>query len=145
MNWGYKVAIGYGAFVVLTLAMVFMAFQHDVNLITPDYYAQEYLYQENLIKRQNLDKLNDPVVMRISPNKSLSLQLPVGSIGSDTKGKVEFFRPSDRALDFSLEFEGSEGLDLLYNLSSAAKGYWKLKITWNGNGQEFYFEEGITL
>ena len=98
MNWGKRIAIGYGAFVVFILALVVMAFQQDFDLVADDYYEQEIAYQERI--DQMTEAKDDGQSVRIS-KKDSSYELTFSSAVTDVK--VHFFRPSDDTKDVLLE------------------------------------------
>lgn len=52
MNWGWKIAIGYTAFALFILYLVYRTTGVEFELVTPDYYAQELAYQGQIDKRK---------------------------------------------------------------------------------------------
>jgi hypothetical protein len=146
MNWGTKIAIGYGLFVVLIVGMVILAFQYDVNLVSTDYYAQELEYQAQIDSHNNLLDLEEKMKVNVSKtSQMLEIQFPEGSLTQGAEGSIQFFRPSDRALDFVLDFNGKKGKVLQINTSKMAGGYWRIKMHWQSEGKPYFFEHQIQL
>jgi hypothetical protein len=146
MSWGYRIAIGYGAFVVLTITLVVLAFQHDVNLIAKDYYSQELEFQNQIDSHNNLVALEEKMELRaLKAAQQLNISFPAASIAADTQGSIQFFRPSDGSLDFEMKFDGSEGKDLSYSTAQMPKGYWRIKINWTSAGKAYFFEQPVQL
>mgnify|MGYP003351831803 CR=1 FL=1 len=52
INWGWRIVMLYGGFVVLILFLVYKTTTVKDDLVTPDYYAKELKYQEQLDKQK---------------------------------------------------------------------------------------------
>ena len=146
MNWGTKIAIGYGLFVALTVGMVILAFQYDVNLVATDYYAQELEYQSQIDSHNNLMDLEGKMAIKVSKASSLlEIQFPEGALAPGAHGQLQFFRPSDPSLDFQIDFDGAKGKVLQINTTKMAGGYWRVKMNWESEGKSYFFEQQIQL
>jgi hypothetical protein len=146
MSWGWRIAWLYIGFVVFIIALVVITFQFDVNLVAKDYYSQELMYQTQIDSNNNLQALDEKVSVKYQKAEAiLELTLPPASMASDTKGIVQFFRPSDGKFDFQLTFDQSDGNIMKYNTKEILPGYWRLKVNWSSDGKDYYFEEKIVL
>ncbi|MFC2186618.1 FixH family protein [Fulvivirgaceae bacterium LMO-SS25] len=146
MSWGWRIALLYIGFVVFIITLVVITFQYDVNLVAKDYYAQELKFQTQIDSNNNLQALDEKAALNYrKADAILELQLPPASLAMDTKGVVQFFRPSDGKFDFQLTFDQTDGDVLKYNTKEILAGYWRVKVSWNSEGKDYYFEEKIVL
>jgi hypothetical protein len=146
MNWGTKIAVVYSLFVVLMVGMVILAFQYDVNLVATDYYAQELEYQSQIDSHNNLVSLEEKMQVKVLPStSSLEIHFPEGALAAGAQGHLQFFRPSDRAMDFDLKFDGSKGKLLQIATAKMAGGYWRIKMNWESEGKSYFYEQQIQL
>ncbi len=146
MSWGWKIALLYISFVVFMITLVIITFQFDVNLVAKDYYSQELMYQSQIDSNNNLQALDEKVSLKYQKADAiLEVKLPPASFADDTKGTVQFFRPSDGTFDFQLTFDQSDGNVLKYNTKEILSGLWRIKINWNSEGKTYYFEEKVVL
>ena len=73
MNWGWKIALGYGCFVAFILFMVYSANQVDFQLVTPDYYSAEIAFQDQIDKLRSAQESGNDVEIVVLPD-GLALQ-----------------------------------------------------------------------
>jgi hypothetical protein len=139
MNWGIKIFAVYGLFVALMIFMVSLTMKHDVNLVAPDYYAKELVFQGQIDKAENLKKLNEKVIVKIEDG-FIKVALPKGL---SAKGSLYFFRPSDSKLDLTFALENSELFEV--PLTDFSKGMYRLKAEWAAEGVEYYSEEIVVI
>ena len=146
MSWGWRIALLYIGFVAFIVTLVVITFQYDVNLVAKDYYAQELMYQSQIDSNNNLQELDEKVSVKyLKADGSLELLLPPASLAGDTKGVVQFFRPSDGKFDFQLSFDQTDGNILKYNTKEILPGYWRIKVSWKSEDKDYYFEEKLVL
>jgi hypothetical protein len=146
MSWGWRIALLYIGFVVFIITLVVITFQYDVNLVAKDYYSQELKFQTQIDSNNNLQALDEKVNLKYKKADAiLELQLPPASFAEDTKGVVQFFRPSDGKYDFQLTFDQSDGNNLKYNTKEILAGYWRIKVSWSSEGKDYYYEEKVVL
>ena len=145
MNWGHKILFLYLSFVILVMVMVFMAYQHDVPLVSEDYYEKELKYQDDIDQLKNAALLADPIYIKYDAGKNnLLIQYPHEHTGRIT-GSIQFMRPSDPKLD--TDFQVTAGNDHRQNISTASlkKGLWKIKIYWENAGKKYLEEQDLVL
>ncbi len=129
MNWGWRIAIFYGSFVVLMVGMVIAAFQQDFDLVADDYYEQEIAYQGRIDQLTNAQE--DNLKIRItSTAETVNLTFP----GPSEEVKVHFFRPSDDTMDFLVE-EASVDSSVRVSKEKFTKGKYLVKTEWKSNGK----------
>lgn len=137
-NWGTKIFLVYGLFVVFMLGMVYLCTQQHYDLVTPDYYAQELKYQEVIDGKNNLQALGKKVEISQTANL-VTVQLPTNI--TEGKAEVKFYRPDDASLDFNLPI--AEGNVLMVPLAKFKTGVYKVKTIWTNEGKRYYDEQSF--
>ncbi len=143
MNFGHKIALTYGLFVVFMISIVtFCVMQKDITLVSKDYYKKEIAYQEEIDKVANTAKLSAPIlvsntagVLNIDFPKELKL----------SEGEIHFYRPSNANLDFKVPFSLKDSTLVQIPTQKLAKGQWVLKMEWQKAGELFLKEQKIIL
>ncbi len=145
MNWGKKIGILYGSFVVFMITMVSLCFkQKDISLVSEDYYKKEIAYQAEIEKQRNTNQLLLPVkVLYLSDDKEVTIDFPENLKGST--GKVLFYRPSDAKKDFIVDLAISDSNSQKILVNKLVKGLWIVKIEWQKDGKEYMKEEKIVI
>lgn len=143
MNWGWKIAIVYTGFAVGILAMVFTARSKPVDLVAPDYYAQELAFGERIQAKNNIADLTEPIVVSIS-NKQLLINLPP-ECSAAMQGRVELYCPSNAALDRQSELILNSNQDFMLDLSASPIGHYIVRIAFKIGDKEFYLEQAIAV
>ena len=142
LNWGLRIALLYGGFVILIITMVSMAMNQKVDLVSKDYYEQELQYQDKINKTKRSLALSEPMTWLVNPG-TLVLKFPKQFKYQTVKGTVYFFRPSDETMDTRINFVVSDtSVSEYMNTEKLKPGLYKMQIDWQVNDQEYY-NEGI--
>lgn len=142
MNWGYKIAVLYGAFACLIMFMVYQAMQQDVSLVTPDYYTQTLTYQDD-INQQELTNTSGrkPLVEAMREANQISVSFP----GAEAvTGNVWLYRPSDVNQDVREEFSLAAGEPLVMDMTGKPTGLWRIKVSFSAGGKDYMSEQVLT-
>jgi hypothetical protein len=145
MNFGHKIGIFYGLFVVFMLTLVTLCIkQKDISLVSNDYYKKEIAYQDEIEKQQNAGQLVTPVRINYAGEKQqVTVSFPVEQ--KDATGKVQFYRPSDAKKDFTVDLNLNERATQEISVDQLTKGLWVIKIEWEKAGKAYLKEEKIVL
>lgn len=142
LNWGHKLAIAIGLFLVAILAMVYVATQQTNEMIDDHYYQKELRYQQVIDAQRNL--------MNVSTNNLVSqdadeviVTLPAGTFEHLDSGRVELLRNDASRMDIFLDLR-PDG----YNRRSIPKddlapGLYRARIHWTSQGVPYYREESV--
>jgi hypothetical protein len=144
MNWGWKLAIAMGIFMVGVLAVVFYAMTLDVNLVADDYYQQELAYEEQITRLKNTEGLElKPTFEKSADGKLLVLTFPEDL--NPEKGEIVLYRPSDFTKDrrFPLKLDAARQQGFVSETLKA--GLWRAKLTWEAGGKSYYQEFVIVM
>lgn len=141
LNWGWRIALLYGGFVVLIITMVCLAMNQKVDLVTSDYYEQELKYQEKIDKTKRTLELSESLTWNLSTD-GLFLKFPKQFKNQVVKGTVYFFRPSDESMDTRVKFVVNDTSGtVVVPTNKLRPGVYKMQIDWDGKN-ESYFNEG---
>lgn len=145
MNWGKKIALVYGLFVIGMLALVFACLnQKDIFLVSDNYYAEEVAYEKVIQKKKNANELAEPVTVDFDEaSKLLKIDLTTASTGAT--GNVFFYRPSNPKMDVSFPINVDDNGIQNIDTQKIPKGLWVVKVDWKKGEKEYYKEEKIQL
>lgn len=145
MNFGHKIGIFYGLFVVFMITLVTLCIkQKDISLVSDDYYKQEIDYQAEIEKQHNAEQLATPVQIAYAGEKQLvTVSFPEEQKGAT--GKVKFYRPSDAKKDFTVDLTLKDTAIQEIPVNHLAKGLWLVKIEWEKAGKGYLKEQKIVL
>jgi hypothetical protein len=141
MNWGWKIAILYGGFVTMMITLVVLSSQQDIPLVTEDYYEKDLQYETQMHRIANSKTLKEDVNVKYdAAAQEITVQFPKEI--KDIEGEILCFRPSQEGIDFTINIEDLEEKSTAFGTSEMLSGKWKIKITWEGDG-EIYYKEAI--
>jgi len=144
ISWGYKIAALYIGFVLLVLFMVFMATQQKIELVSPDYYAKELKFQQEIDAMNNAGLLSANLHVELQSN-TVIISFPQEFKGKEIKGEALMFRPSDSSLDISFPIELNEEGKLILQSNKFKTGLYKLIIKWSFDNKNYQTEHTIVL
>ncbi len=141
MDWGKGILLTIIAFVAFVMTLVVISVkQDDIHLVTENYYEKEIKYQDQIEREKSAASLDREVLIFDASTKTMMVDLPVGA-----KGSLQLFRPSDARLDQILPLEIKESGKTAIPLEKLKSGYWRVQLTWEENGTEYYEESKITI
>ncbi|MCX6153970.1 MAG: FixH family protein [Candidatus Kapabacteria bacterium] len=137
-NWGWRIAILYIAFALVTIGMVIYATTRKIDVVEKNYYDKELKYQDQI------DIINKSKFLQaefsISKNQhDLILNFPK-NLNKSSKGKILFYCVSDDRRDFRSELILDSSFKQFFDLKSFAKGMWKVKIDLSDSASRYYLE-----
>lgn len=143
MNWWpysiIAVLVLFGAFIG---QFVYQSTQHDVNLVSENYYEREVAYQDQIDLEQNTLPFNDKFILNVSEG-SIHIQcpseLPVES------GKVILLRPASAKEDQTIKISKNETNSYKVKTSALSKGLWIVEIHFNAGGEDYFYEESVMI
>jgi hypothetical protein len=145
MNWGIKLMFVFVGFVGLVLVMVYLTFQHDVDLVAEDYYDQEIKYQEEINRLKKASLLEDPLQIVFNRQENqLKIVFPHPE-PSLVQGEILLFRPSDRKQDERYPVNPDVNGSQVIRVGGLSPGLWKIKIYWNYREDKYLEEKDLIL
>lgn len=140
MNWGYKIALFFVAFVSFMLFMLYKCIQQDFDLVAPDYYAQELVYQKQIDQQNNVLELSQKPTWELQQDHFV-LTFP----NQLKEGQIRFFRPSDDQLDFTEALDLDAQQQQQISLNKFQKGIYKVQLSWSDQSKDYYIEKPILI
>lgn len=142
--WPLGIIAVYGTFATLMIGFVIWSASHQIDLVAPDYYAQEIAYQ------QEIDALERslPYVDQIQwnrPDGQLEIAVADPLRQSMTNGLLRFYRPSDSSLDHDIEITLAGNGRFRVDTSTWLKGFWRARIEWQQDDEPYAVETSLFL
>lgn len=138
-NWGHGIFLFYTVFVCVLATALIASRGVDHSLVVEDYYAQDLAYQKTYDKTQN-NLATDKV--KVTYDAAFDVLYLGLSAEESVTGTVQFYRPSDKSQDFTLELTES---NKTINTADLSRGHWILKIDWTEGNTGYYSEQEVTL
>lgn len=144
INWGWRIVILYGGFALFILFLVWKTTTVTDDLVTPDYYAQELSYQNQI------DKVKRTRALKVQPTWRVGLQkieivFPESMIEKNLNAQVLFYSPAKAKNDVSVQcIPDSNGLCSI-DASQLKQGVYQIKIDWSAAGVSYYNEGTINI
>ncbi|WP_437918281.1 FixH family protein [Sphingobacterium sp. LRF_L2] len=140
MNWGLKIIIGLGTFMLFIVsAGIYMVTKNTDTLEEADYYEKSLSYDDVYQQKENLlkDKATPAILIREDT-------LWIDFRKSNNQGQLIFKRPSDSSQDLTVAFE-TVGSIYKLPVSRFAKGNWQLEIAWKRSGRAYISDHNLFL
>lgn len=138
MSWGTKIAAVYIGFVLLIAGLIFRTSRENVDLVTENYYQQELDYQNNIDQRTAGVESGLQPVVAIS-GAQVKITFPEVATAETVSGSIQFYRPSDKSKDFSVDIKPDTNHIQLVDLSRFTTGVYQVKIAWRAD--QLYYSE----
>ncbi|GAB3713571.1 hypothetical protein GCM10027592_52900 [Spirosoma flavus] len=138
MNWGKSIVLVFVLFASFIGIMVFQMCRERIDLVRDDYYQDEIAYQQQIDRALRTAKLSESPQIQINQQRNqLTFTLPSGW----ERGRLVFYRPSDRQLDRTVSLKPNQQV---VSITDLIDGLWRVKLNWQQGGEEFYYERVIT-
>ncbi len=124
-----------------SLIAVVTMMNKDVDLVSKNYYQKEIKYQKQIDTEKRTSELNEKIKVNVL-NKTLYVSFPDTA---NITGELYFYRPSDYKKDFSVPIKIDDNREQAVNVSNLLKGYWRLKINWIMNNNDYYSEQPVYI
>lgn len=140
MNWGTKIIIGMGAFMLfIVCSVLYMVNKDSDTLIDDDYYEKGLVYDDVYDRKQNLqDDSAKPTIAIV--NDTLSILFKSEQI----KGNLSLKRPSDGGLDKNIPLLTTTDVFKI-PVSTLEKGNWLLELTWESHNRKYADTQSIFI
>jgi hypothetical protein len=142
-NWGYKITVFYLVFIAGIMFLVIQSSRQQMDLVTPDYYAQELKYQDKIDQSKRANGLTEPIRYQVS-EKSILINFPKEFLGKNIIGNVQLYYPADEKKDILASIETNQNQFQL-SVPEKRSGMHILKVNWEVDGLSYYFEEPIFM
>lgn len=144
MHWGHKIIIVFILFAAGIITLVTKSMRTRIDMVTPDYYAEELKYQQVIDGRREAQLLSAPVSINQS-EQSIGVLFPAEMHGVALKGTVLFYRASDSRQDVSVPLKTDENGLMLVSKRSFQKGNYRVQLQWEADGKNYFQENLVTV
>ncbi len=144
INWGVGIVIGFIIFMSFILFMVVKMMTNDNlnhDLVTEDYYKKELVFQEEIDAETNAQLLEENIAI-IRDENVLVIVFPSQFTLSKIEGKVSFYRPSNKKLDFEIPIVLSSN-KLIIPKKQLVDGRWNISVIWEYEGVKYLYRDKI--
>lgn len=146
IGWGTSIVIAFALFLSFILFFVIKVqsdSKYDNELVVEEYYKKDALYGEDYIKMQNAQDLAEkPTVTQ--KGDSVEIKFPAAFVPKNIQGKVSFYRPSNKKLDFQVPISLSKPSLLIPKLNLVG-GRWDIFIDWEYQSKSYKMKETIYI
>ncbi len=146
INWGTGIVIAFVCFMAFILYFVIKVqtdHKYDNDLVVEDYYKHDAAFGSEMDKVQKAYDLNKRVTIKAS-NEQVTIQFPESFDFKKINGKVSFYRPSNKKLDFDTPISLSSS-SLLIPKTNLVGGLWDISVIWTYEGKEFISKESVYI
>lgn len=144
MNWGKKIAILYIGFICMIGFLVYKSSAEKVDLVSPDYYAQELKFQDKINQMNNMNLISGQIEYQ-AKNNTITISYPKSWQEFPATGNIKFYRPSNSKLDFSTTLKiNSSGVQQIQN-AQFERGIYTMQISFTQQGKKYYKEQQIFM
>ena len=145
-RWGVGIFLLYGGFVAAVLVVVAFASLQEIQLVEPDYYKQELLFQQQIDRIKRTLELPTAVSFEYNrPTGLITVNYPPEVERSRLSGSIALMRPSNADLDRTIavlpDSSGRQEIDA----TQLARGLWRVKVLWRIDTDEYYNEDMIVI
>ncbi len=143
-NWGVGITIFIVLFIIITVSFVIYSTTLNIDLVEDNYYENEINYQQQIDKISRSKKLEQKIIVH-SLDKAVLIEYPNIFDFKEIKGKINFYRPSEKKLDFITKVEPDTNGKQIVQSSNFIKGLWRVKFDWSVGDTSFYDEQILMM
>lgn len=142
MNWGKWIVVSFILFAAFIGVLVFICVRQDISLVSKDYYQEELVYQQQIERLNNTNRLEEKPMMTVAGRV---LEIQFNQFNNVERGEVKLFRPSDMRFDKQFIIKTTAEKAQRFDVGSLPKGMYRAKMKWTMKGKEYFIENIITL
>lgn len=144
--WPASIIAFFVAFISFMMFVWAYANSQHIDLVVPNYYERQIKYQQQIDRIQRTKGLPEPLRLNYSSRQRLlEIYFPAFFQPEKVKGNIILYRPSDAKMDYSIAIAlNSEGKQFIPTENLLA-GLWRIKIDWEADGLDYYYEEAVTF
>jgi len=143
-NWGTGITIFIVLFLLANAFVIYKSFQQKNDLVAQEYYPQGLEYQKQIDRFAKANALSSEIKIA-QDQDGLVITYPIELKGSDIKGVVIFFRPSDENADFRDSIHFDSDMNQRIPVEKFMKGKYVAKFFWKMDGKEYANENAFRV
>jgi nitrogen fixation protein FixH len=143
--WPYAIIGCFAVFITGIVGFIIWAVGQDMELVRPDYYEHEILFQRQIDRQKRALELGaDAAVSYDAAQRSVRVNIPAGQAAS-ARGTIHFYRPSEAKLDHEVPLQPAADGSQQINLKGLRDGLWRIAVQWVADGQEYHLERSFVI
>lgn len=146
INWGTSIVIAFAIFMSFILYFVIKVqtdTKYDNELVVEEYYKNDAHFDDEMAKTKNNQDLSQKPIVTVG-SAAIQIVFPTSFIPKNITGKVLFYRPSNKKLDFEVPISLS-GSSLLIPKTDLVGGRWDVNMQWQYNGKKYLTKETVYI
>lgn len=141
MNWGWKLIVASALFMIMIIYFVVQSVRHKTAMVSDHYYEEELHYQDKLDASARANRLVNKVEITRNGGQ-LIIQYPQAMLHAT--GDIVLYNTAKEGFDKTFACITSDSVQRIDN-SGLIKGRYLAKTTLVKDGQQYYFEQRITI
>lgn len=142
MNWGKWIIVSFVLFTAFIATLVTVCMKQEVSLVSSDYYQEELVYQQQIVRLQNTDALIEKPFISVESN---DLKIQFAQLSKIEGGSLVLFCPANPKHDRTVVIVASSSGKARVRVNDMEHGMYHAKFTWTMDGKEFYIDKTISL
>lgn len=147
MNWGKSIVLVFAFFIAFILYFVFEVqsnAKYDNELVVEEYYKHDARFDDELKKLQNAEIIKEcPII--INNHDGVTISFPNSFELEKLSGKVSFYRPSAKNMDFNLALKLASNNTMSIPLNNFKSGRWNVMLNWQYNHTDYLIKKEIYI
>ncbi len=143
ISWGTGIVIAFIIFVIFSLGTTIYLMNQKVDLVEEDYYKKGIEYQKDIDVQKKSSELSEKVNFNFN-GQYLTISFPDNFSDDKISGEILLYRPSDSGLDIKIPLS-TDSLTQIIPVSNLTKGFWRIKLRWQYEGQDYYDESSFRV
>jgi hypothetical protein len=146
INWGTGIVIAFAIFISFILYFVISVqtnSKYDNELVVEEYYKHDAKFGDEMARIQDAENLAQKPVIA-STSEGVTIVFPKVFIPKNIKGKVVFYRPSNKKFDFELPISISSS-SLSVPKDRLIGGRWNINMEWQYDGKQYLTKDTIYI
>lgn len=144
INWGTGIVIAFALFITFILYFVFSVqsnSKYDNELVVEEYYKHDAHFGDEMKRIQNAEDLVQKPQITFT-TEGVSIVFPDLFVPKNIKGKVLFYRSSNKKFDFEVPISLSNAT-LFVSKEKLIIGLWEINMEWQYEGKHYLSKKTI--
>ncbi|MCP9199632.1 FixH family protein [Gramella sp. GC03-9] len=145
INWGTGLLIGmllFIGFIMYFVVTMLSSKEYDHDLVVEDYYRAELYYQQDIDAEKNALAMEDQIEV-VKEAGRLVIRFPKTLETERLAGKISFYRPSNKMLDFEISSSEINENEFIAPDEKLVQGRWNINIYWQEAGKDFLVKKEL--
>lgn len=146
INWGTGIVIAFAIFISFILYFVFTVqsnSKYDNELVVEEYYKYDAHFGDEMKRIQSAQDLAQKPIIK-NASEGITVVFPAVFIPKNIKGKMFFYRPSNKKFDFEVPISLS-GSTMSVSKNRLVGGRWNINMEWQYEGKQYLTKETIYI